>query len=204
MARFDKSSTKRPKQNAAVAAPEAVLPRKKPPKKKGRTIEDTMFFPRLRQHAKWMFVFLAVVFGLGFVGFGVGAGGVGVGDLFKGGKGGGVPHRVSSAQKKADENPKSAQAWHDLSTALQTDGQTEGGRSAPSNRPPSRSTRRILTSSVSLPGSTSPRPASRAGRPSSHSSRPRTPRPINTFPVSSSSRTSLCSTTRSAARSTSR
>ena len=34
-------------------------------------IEDTMFFPRLRRHAKWMFLFLALAFGLGFVGFGV-------------------------------------------------------------------------------------------------------------------------------------
>ena len=34
-----------------------------------------MFFPRLRRHAKWMFVFLAVALGGGFVIFGVGAGG---------------------------------------------------------------------------------------------------------------------------------
>jgi hypothetical protein len=123
MARFEKSSPKGTKPNAAVAAPSSAA-KKKSAKKKGRTIEDTMFFPRLRKHAKWMFVFLALVFGLGFVGFGVGAGGVGVGDLFKGGNGSGS-ESVSSAQKKADENPNSAQAWHDLSTALQTDGQTE-------------------------------------------------------------------------------
>ena len=36
-------------------------------------IEDTMFFTRLRRHAKWMFVFLALVFGVGFVVFGIGA-----------------------------------------------------------------------------------------------------------------------------------
>ena len=36
-------------------------------------IEDTMFFPKLRRHAKWMFVFLALVFGVGFVVFGIGA-----------------------------------------------------------------------------------------------------------------------------------
>ena len=39
--------------------------------------------PRLRRQAKWVFLFLALVFGLGFVGFGVGAGGVGVGDIFR-------------------------------------------------------------------------------------------------------------------------
>ena len=46
--------------------------------------EDEMFFVRLRRHAKWMFVFLALVFGLGFVIFGIGSDqGTGVGDLFR-------------------------------------------------------------------------------------------------------------------------
>jgi regulator of sirC expression with transglutaminase-like and TPR domain len=82
-----------------------------------------MFFPRLRRHAKWMFVFLALVFALGFVVFGVGAGGTGIGDIFR-------DHNtssgqsVSSAQKAADENPNSAQAWRNLATALQTEGET--------------------------------------------------------------------------------
>jgi regulator of sirC expression with transglutaminase-like and TPR domain len=84
-----------------------------------------MFFPRLRRHAKWMFVFLAVALGGGFVLFGVGAGGTGVGDILRGGGGAsGVPS-ISSAQKKTEENPKDVQAWRDLSTALQTDGQTD-------------------------------------------------------------------------------
>src|SRR6187549_2878465 len=110
MARADRRRAQRAKPAAAVRRSDVV-------------IEDTMFFPRLRRHAKWMFVFLALVFGLGFVGFGVGAGGVGVGDLFKGSGGG--SQSVSDAREKAEENPKNAQAWHDLSTALQTDGQTE-------------------------------------------------------------------------------
>ena len=70
MARFEKSRPKSAKPHAAVA----------PARRRGTTapsIEDTMFFPRLRRHAKWMFVFLALVFGLGFVVFGVGAGGTG-------------------------------------------------------------------------------------------------------------------------------
>ena len=84
-----------------------------------------MFFPRLRRHAKWMFVFLAVALGGGFVLFGVGAGGTGVGDILRGGGGSsGVPS-ISSAQKKTEENPKSVEAWRELSTALQTDGQTD-------------------------------------------------------------------------------
>jgi tetratricopeptide (TPR) repeat protein len=119
MARFDKSSTKRPKQNAAVAAARG------PKRSTAPSIEDTMFFPRLRRHAKWMFVFLAIALGGGFVIFGVGAGGTGVGDILRnGGSSSGVPS-ISSAQKQTEKNPKDIQAWRDLSTALQTDGQTD-------------------------------------------------------------------------------
>ena len=80
MARYDKSRPKRPKPNAAVAPT-------RPRASTAPSIEDTMFFPRLRRHAKWMFVLLAVFMGLGFVLFGVGAGGVGVGDIFRGSDG---------------------------------------------------------------------------------------------------------------------
>jgi tetratricopeptide (TPR) repeat protein len=84
-----------------------------------------MFFPRLRRHAKWMFVFLAVALGGGFVIFGVGAGGTGVGDILRGGgSSSGVPS-VSSATKKTQEHPKDVQAWRDLSTALQTAGKAD-------------------------------------------------------------------------------
>ena len=72
-----------------------------------------------------MFVFLAVALGGGFVLFGVGAGGTGVGDLFRGNGGtSGVPS-VSNAQKKTEQNPQDVEAWRELSTALQTDGQTD-------------------------------------------------------------------------------
>jgi hypothetical protein len=118
MARFDKSSTKRPKPNAAVAATRSAKRSTAP------SIEDTMFFPRLRRHAKWMFVFLAVALGGGFVLFGVGAGGTGVGDILRGGGSSGVPS-ISSATKKTEKNPQDIQAWKDLSTALQTDGRTQ-------------------------------------------------------------------------------
>jgi len=119
MARFDKSSTKRPKQNAAVAATRGAKRSTAP------SIEDTMFFPRLRRHAKWMFVFLAVALGGGFVLFGVGAGGTGVGDILRGGgTKSGVPS-ISGSIKKTQQNPKDVQAWTDLSTAYQAKGQTD-------------------------------------------------------------------------------
>jgi tetratricopeptide (TPR) repeat protein len=83
-----------------------------------------MFFPRLRRHAKWMFVLLALFFAFGFVLFGVGAGGVGVGDIFRGSGSTGVAS-VNDARKKTDERPKDPAAWRDLATALQTEGETE-------------------------------------------------------------------------------
>lgn len=85
-----------------------------------------MFFPRLRRHAKWMFLFLALAFGLGFVGFGVGAGGIGVGDIFRGTAGGsGVPS-ISESEKRISENPRDAQAFRDLATAHQAEANTDG------------------------------------------------------------------------------
>lgn len=71
-----------------------------------------------------MFLFLAIVFALGFVGFGVGAGGVGFGDIIKNAAGGGGTPSVSSAEKRTLENPKDAQAFKDLSTAQQAAGNT--------------------------------------------------------------------------------
>lgn len=85
-----------------------------------------MFFPRLRRHAKWMFLFLALVFGLGFVGFGVGAGGIGFGDVIRDAAGGGGAPSVSEAEKQVLDNPKNAKAFRDLSTAQQAAGNTDG------------------------------------------------------------------------------
>ena len=83
-----------------------------------------MFFPRLRRHAKWMFLFLALALGLGFVLFGIGAGGIGLGNLAEGGGESGVPS-VSSAEQRVLDNPKDAQAFKDLATAHQAEGNTD-------------------------------------------------------------------------------
>jgi tetratricopeptide (TPR) repeat protein len=84
-----------------------------------------MFFPRLRRHAKWMFLFLALVFALGFVGFGVGAGGIGFGDVIRNAGGGGGQPSISKAEQQTLDNPKDAKAFKDLSTAYQAAGQTD-------------------------------------------------------------------------------
>jgi tetratricopeptide (TPR) repeat protein len=84
-----------------------------------------MFFPRLRRQAKWMFLFLALVFALGFVGFGVGAGGIGFGDVIRDAAGGGGVPSISDAEQRVLDNPKDAQAFRDLSTAQQAAGNTD-------------------------------------------------------------------------------
>jgi len=89
-----------------------------------------MFFPRLRRHAKWMFLFLALVFALGFVGFGVGAGGIGFGDVIRDAGGGGGQPSVSDAEKRIRDNPKDAKAFKDLSTAQQAAGNADEAISA--------------------------------------------------------------------------
>jgi tetratricopeptide (TPR) repeat protein len=116
MARADRRSAKRAKPHAAVASSR---------RGGGDSWEDQLFFARLRRHAKWMFVFLALVFGFGFVLFGIGAGGTGLGDILRGSGGGGDSPSVSEARKATEKNPKDAAAWRELSTALQTEGDTD-------------------------------------------------------------------------------
>jgi tetratricopeptide (TPR) repeat protein len=93
------------------------------------TVEQTMFFPRLRRQAKWVFLLLAIVFAGGFVFFGVGSGSTGIGDLlrgnfniFGGGGGSGASSAVKSALKQTKEHPNDPNAWNALATAYQTDG----------------------------------------------------------------------------------
>ncbi|HKA26620.1 MAG TPA: hypothetical protein VKD88_04555 [Gaiellaceae bacterium] len=95
------------------------------------TVESTMFFPRLRRQAKWVFLLLAVVFAGGFVFFGVGSGSTGLGDLLRGnfnifGSNGGSTNSsaVKAALQKTQAHPKDPNAWNDLATAYQTDGKS--------------------------------------------------------------------------------
>src|ERR671937_244043 len=102
MARSGARRKKKPQQRArlqarGVSTRPAARPSARP---EYAAVQSEMFFPKLRRQAKWMFVFLALVFGIGFVGFGVGSGGVGFGDILRGSGGAsGVPS-VSDAQKR--------------------------------------------------------------------------------------------------------
>ena len=89
-------------------------------------IEDQLFFQRLRVHAKWIFVLLAVVFGGTFVLFGVGSqvpGGIA--DVL--GRSGSATGQVDigDARERIESNPNDAQAHRDLATGLQQRGRAE-------------------------------------------------------------------------------
>jgi tetratricopeptide (TPR) repeat protein len=93
--------------------------------------EDTMFFPRIRAHARWVFVLLVIVFGAGFVLLGVGSGTSGLTDVLQGNFGDLFGSTTgSSAQAKKDrerikQNPKDYAAYKDLASALAADGKTD-------------------------------------------------------------------------------
>jgi tetratricopeptide (TPR) repeat protein len=73
-----------------------------------------------------VFVLLALAFALTFVVFGVGSGGSGLGDvLFLNDNAAGGAPSVSEARDKIDKNPQDAKAYHELSTAYQTEGKTD-------------------------------------------------------------------------------
>ena len=74
-----------------------------------------------------MFVFLALVFALGFVFFGVGSGSS-IGDLLQGnfsGIGGSSSASISSLKSKAQKHPNDAANWLKLSQAYQAKAQTD-------------------------------------------------------------------------------
>ena len=91
-----------------------------------------MFFPRLRTHAKWVFVFLAIAFALGFVVFGVGSGtgSFGLGDLFNGSNAKGTSASAADARKKIAEHPKNPAGWHELATASLASGDLQTAATA--------------------------------------------------------------------------
>jgi tetratricopeptide (TPR) repeat protein len=91
----------------------------------GVAAEQVLFFQRLRGSAKWVFVFLALVFGVSFVFFGVGSevpGGVA--DILQGRSASGAPS-VADAREKTEKAPGNATAWRELATALQAEGQAD-------------------------------------------------------------------------------
>jgi tetratricopeptide (TPR) repeat protein len=122
VARGTQHRKRRPAQNARASAVAAAPRKQKPPQ-----WQEELFFQRLRTHAKWAYVALAIAFVLGFVLLGVGSGSTGISDalqnLFSRSSGGSTS--ISKLQKKTVQHPKDATAWRNLATALEQKQRTQ-------------------------------------------------------------------------------
>jgi cytochrome c-type biogenesis protein CcmH/NrfG len=90
--------------------------------------EDQLFFSRLRRHAKWVYVALAVVFGAGFIFLGIGSGSSGISDtlrnLLTNNGGSSTSSQIKDARKTVAAHPKDMEAYLNLSTLYQQDQNT--------------------------------------------------------------------------------
>jgi tetratricopeptide (TPR) repeat protein len=85
-----------------------------------------MFFPRLRNQAKWAFVFLILVFGGGFIFLGVGSGGLDLGQLLRDAfRKGPSTGSVSKAQEDVQKHPRDPVAYRKLAEVLEKKGRTD-------------------------------------------------------------------------------
>jgi tetratricopeptide (TPR) repeat protein len=117
--------------SAGKAARPLTAEQKRPRKQKQeKTLEDELFFSRLRGHAKWAFALLAVVFAGSFVFLGVGSGNAGLGDVFSNVFSGGSAPSIEELKEKVAERPRDKQRLTDLAQALERDGRTEEAISA--------------------------------------------------------------------------
>jgi tetratricopeptide (TPR) repeat protein len=127
VARGTQHLKRRPRENArsgAVAASPAASGRKQ--KAKPPQWQEELFFSRLRVHAKWVFVLLAIAFALGFVIFGVGSGSTGISDALQNAFNfGGSGTSISALQNKVGKHPENAADWRDLATAYEAKQQTQ-------------------------------------------------------------------------------
>jgi cytochrome c-type biogenesis protein CcmH/NrfG len=126
MARGKQHLKKRP----AAAPARTARPSPRADVRRQRKIdEEGMFFPKLRNHAKWVFVLLALLFAGGFVLFGVGSGSNGIGDVLQQwlniGQASSGPS-ISKLEKQTAKEPRNTKAWRELATAYETDQRTDG------------------------------------------------------------------------------
>jgi cytochrome c-type biogenesis protein CcmH/NrfG len=126
VARGTQHRKRRPRANAGSAAVAARPRRDKPPQ-----WQEQLFFQRLRLHAKWAYVLLAVAFAATFALLGVGSGSTGISDafqnLFNRSTGG---TSISKLERKVRQHPQEANAWRDLATAYEQKQRTQGAINA--------------------------------------------------------------------------
>jgi tetratricopeptide (TPR) repeat protein len=85
-----------------------------------------VLFERIRRTQKPVFIFLAVMFGLGFVALGVGQGAnsIDLGSLLGSSSSSGGSGSISSLESRVQSHPKDAGAWLQLARAYETANQT--------------------------------------------------------------------------------
>jgi tetratricopeptide (TPR) repeat protein len=126
VARGTQHRKRRPRDNARGAAVVAAPTTGRKQKPKPPQWQEELFFSRLRVHAKWVFVLLAVCFGLGFVIFGVGSGSTGISDALQNAFNfGGSGTSIGSLESKVSKHPGDAAAWRNLATAYETKQRTQ-------------------------------------------------------------------------------
>ena len=129
MARGTQHRKRRPTANASVAARTAPSTRR--PKRP--RYEEQLFFGRLRNHAKILFVLMAAVFILSFVFLGVGSGSTGISQalqsFFSGGSSA-TGASLGSLQKATVQHPKDAAAWLAYANKLQAANQLDQAAAA--------------------------------------------------------------------------
>ncbi len=116
-----RAAAKRNRSAGKAARPVAAEP-KRGRRKAEKTLEDELFFTRLRGHAKWAFALLAIVFAGSFVFLGVGSGNAGLGDVFSNVFTGGSAPSIEELQEKLAKSPRDKAVLTDLAQALERDG----------------------------------------------------------------------------------
>ena len=108
---------KKGSRKAAGPAGRRVAPASGPPRRPD--YEQQLFFGRIRNQAKWVFAFLAVVFAISFAFLGVGSGSGALNDLFTfNWFGGGPGDPVEKQLKKLEKDPQNPALLRDLGTTL--------------------------------------------------------------------------------------
>lgn len=114
-----------------AAQPGKARPRGRRKGSGGGNPNQQLFFERMRRHAKWAYVLLALLFAITFAALGVGSGqSSGLDQIFSGLFGGGGGSSIAQAQKEVAKNPKSAKGYRDLATAYEAHSQTASAISA--------------------------------------------------------------------------
>jgi tetratricopeptide (TPR) repeat protein len=117
---------KRGAQGYSVGTKQAPARRAKPARKRQ---DHQLFSDKIRKQGRWVFLGLAIVFGMSFILFGVGnVGGIGLNDLLQNGGGGGgsstketaTPDALNNALKAAQAKQSDPQAWAAVGAAYTT------------------------------------------------------------------------------------